>query len=295
MLVATDTGDNDKLTERIRARIDGLPAAIVRVLDFIDSHRLDTVTLTAADIGVLTNTSDATVIRAVKALGYDGLNDLKEELSGCFGQGQSPADKLARTLSGAADSIDAAIDCVMDDHAAALQSLNSAEARFQMASAVKIFASARRIGVFGLGPSSHLARYFALQMSRMGRPTVIFDGSGSSLPDQLIAMPDVDVVAMLAYGRPYKEALACIAEARRLRKRVVLITDFEDLGFAGRASAVINVHRGQAGRIALHGATFVCLEAIILAVASRQKSSAVMSLKRLHELRKSVSKLTSSP
>lgn len=288
MTVATQTSDGDKLTLRIRARIDGLSAALVRVLEFIDSHRLDTLTLSAADIGVLTSTSDATVIRAVKALGFDGFNDLKEELAGSFGQGHSAADNMVRTFSEITETVDAAIDCILTDHTVALQALRTAEARVQMASAAKIISAARRIGVFGLGPSSHLARYFGLQLSRMGRPAVIFDGLGMALADQLIAMPDVDVLVMLAYGRPYKEALACIAEARRLRKRIVIITDYEDSGFESKATAVVNVHRGQAGRVAMHGATFVCLEAILLAVASRQKSATIMSLKRLNELRKSV-------
>ncbi|MCC7250486.1 MurR/RpiR family transcriptional regulator [Hyphomicrobium sp.] len=280
----------DKLGSRIRARIGGLAPSLVRVLEFIDVNRLDAMTKSAAELGAMIGTSDASVIRAVKALGFDGFNDLKRELAATFGHGHSAADNMSRTLTGIGGAHDAAIDRVLEDHGAAFEALTSPATRAQMSAAVKLLTSARRVGVFGLGPSSYLARYFALQLTRSGRPAHVFDGSGSPLPDQLLGMQDVDVVVMLAYGRPYKEATACIAEARRLRKRILLVTDFDEKGLASHATTVVTVHRGQAGRVALHGATFVCLEAITLALASRNKDRSITTLERLNELRKSVGK-----
>jgi DNA-binding MurR/RpiR family transcriptional regulator len=280
----------DKLGNRIRARISELSPALARVIAFIDANRLDAMTKSAAELGRMIGTSDASVIRAVKALGFDGFKELKQELAASLGQGHSAADNMVRTLTDVGDAYDAAIERVLDDHGAAFKALSSAETRAQISAAVKLLASARRIGVFGLGPSSHLARYFALQVTRSGRPAQVFDGSGSPLPDQLLGMQDVDVVVMLAYGRPYKEATTCMAEARRVRKRILLITDFAEKGLASHATAVVAVHRGQAGRVALHGATLVCLEAILLALASRNKDRSIMTLERLNELRKSLRK-----
>lgn len=282
----------DKLGNRIRARIGELSPSLGRVLKFIDANRLDAMTKSAVELGRMIGTSDASVIRAVKALGFDGFKDLKQELAASLGKGHSAADNMARTLADVGDAYDAAIDRVLDDHSAAFKALTSAEARAQISAAVKLLASARRIGVFGLGPSSHLARYFALQVTRSGRSAQVFDGSGSPLPDQLLGMQDVDVVVMLSYGRPYREATTCMAEARRVRKRIILITDFAEKGLASHATAVVAVHRGQAGRVALHGATLVCLEAILLALASRNKDRSILTLERLNELRKSLGKVS---
>lgn len=280
----------DKLGSRIRSRMAGLPPSLVRVLEFIDANRLDALTKSAVEIGTMIGTSDASVIRAVKALGFAGFKELKQELAATFGHGQSAADNMARTFSGIGDQHDGAIDRALDDHGAAFEALTSPETREQMSTAVKLLASVRRVGVFGLGPSSYLARYFALHLTRSGRVAHVFDGSGSPLADQLLSMQDVDVVVMLAYGQPYKEAMACISEARRLRKRILLVTDFAEKGLASHATTVVNVHRGTAGRVALHGATFVCLEAMTLALAHRNKDRAITTLERLNELRKSVGK-----
>lgn len=280
----------DKLSQRIRVRCRGLSPSLVRVLRFIDANRFEALTKSAVELGAAIGTSDATVIRAVQALGYEGLKDLKMTLGAAFGQGQSAADNMARTFTGIGAEREAAVDRVLEDHREAFEALSSPETRSQISQAVEVLGSARRIGVFGLGPSSYLARYFALQLSRSGRPAQVFDGGGAPLPDQLLQMQEVDGLVMLAYGRPYKEATACIAEARRLKKPIVLVTDSIEKGLAAHASVVVSVHRGNAGRVALHGATFVCLEAIMLALSALDKSLAMESLERLNELRKSVGK-----
>lgn len=280
----------DKLSDRIRLRSSGLSPSLLRVVSFIDANRLDAMTKSAVELGAAIGTSDATVIRAVQALGFDGLKDLKSELAVSFGHGQSPADNMARTFTGIGAEREAAVDRVLKDHREALEALSSPETRAQISAAVELLATAPRLGVFGLGPSSYLARYFALLVSRSGRLARVFDGSGSPLPDQLLHMRELDAMVMLAYGRPYKEAMAFIAEARRLRKPIVLVTDSVEKAFASQVSVMVLVHRGMAGRVALHGATFVCLEAIMLALASLDKALAIETLERLNELRKSAGK-----
>lgn len=287
---ATGPKTGDKLAQRIRVRSRGLSPSLVRVLNFIDANRLEAMTKSAVELGKAIGTSDATVIRAVQALGFEGLKDLKQELAVSFGRGHSAADNMVRTFTGIGEKQEAAIDLVLQDHRDAFEALSAEETRAQISGAVKILMGARRIGVFGLGPSSYLARYFGLVVSRSGRPTRVFDGSGEPLPDQLLYMQELDAMVMLAYGRPYKEATAVLAEARRLRKPVVLVTDSVEKGLSSHASVVVTVHRGSAGRVALHGATFVCLEAIMLALASLDKPRAIETLERLNELRRAVGK-----
>jgi len=280
----------DRLGDRIRARAEGFSPSLARVAAFIDANRLAVMTKSAMELGHLIGTSDATVIRAVQALGFEGLKALKQELAGSFGQGQTAKDKMSRTLVGITDAREGALDLVLDDHSKALTALSSPETREQITRAVALLARASRIGVFGIGPSSYLAAYFAMLVSRLGRPTRVFDGTGAPLPDQLLHMQELDVMVMLAYGQPYKEAITCLAEARRLSKPIILVTDMAEQGLADHASVVVTVHRGEAGRVALHGATFVCLEAVSLALASHDKPLAIGTLERLNELRKSVGK-----
>jgi DNA-binding MurR/RpiR family transcriptional regulator len=63
---------------RVRNR---LSPSFKRVAAFIDDHRLDVLTLSALDLAREIGTSDATVVRTVQALGFDGLADLRHELA----------------------------------------------------------------------------------------------------------------------------------------------------------------------------------------------------------------------
>jgi DNA-binding MurR/RpiR family transcriptional regulator len=92
---------------------------------------------------------------------------------------------------------------------------------------------------------------------------------------------------------PAGKVLAVFAQARSLNLPAVLVTDdpvTDDLGSALASSAyvVLHVRRGQAGRVALHGATLIALEAVILGLAAANRKSAIASLQRLNALRKAV-------
>lgn len=82
----------DKLGIRIRARINELSPSLATVIEFIDANRLDAMTKSAVELGRMIGTSDASVIRAVKALGFDGFKELKQELAASLGKGNSAAD-----------------------------------------------------------------------------------------------------------------------------------------------------------------------------------------------------------
>lgn len=285
---ASFTGSGDKLSNRIRARARNMTPSLARVAVFIDGNRPEVMTKSALEIAAMAGTSDATVIRAVQALGFSGLPELKDALAASMGGGETAADNMARTFAGLGDDLDTAVDRVFEDHQEGFSALTSHATRAQIAAAVRVLGAARAIGVFGIGPSAYLAGYFGLQLSRSGRRVWLFDGRGATLPDQLLNMEAAEAVVIMAYGPRYTEALTTLAEARRLKVPIVLITDSADKKLASGARVVVTVHRGHAGRVALHGATFVCLEAMALALAAGERRLAMATLEKLNELRGSI-------
>jgi len=279
---------NDKLSGRIRARARGLSPSLARVLEFIDTHRDDAMTKSAIELAAAIGTSDATVIRAVQAAGFDGLRELREALATASGTGRTPIDTITRTFEQVKERSATVVDQVFSDHREAFSALESVETRARIFAAIDCLAPASRVGVFGGGATAFLGRYLALALSQIGRSTVVFDGYMSPLPEQLLEMRSVDAVLMLAFGGPYKEATSTIAEARRLKIPIVLITDSKEQVLARHATVVVPVMSSQAGRIIIHGATLVCLEAIIMGIVSDDPSRTLSTLKRLSELRSAI-------
>lgn len=281
---------NDRLSERIRGKARRLSPSLARVLEYIDAHRHEAMTQSALELAAAIGTSDATVIRAVQALGLAGLRELRQVLATASGAGQTPVDTITRTIASIKEHSATSVDQVFSDHQETFAALASEETRARIFAAIEQLSSAKRIGVFGIGATAFLARYFALSLNRIGRPTAVFDGFLAPLPEQLLELRNVDALLMLAFGRPYREATSTIAAARRLKIPIVLITDSKELAITRRATVIVPVLRGHDGRIAMHGATFVCLEAIIFAMAAEDPSKAISTLERLKELRSSIYK-----
>lgn len=287
-MASRDAKDRPPTVDCIRERALSLPPSLQRVATYIDQNRLDVLTKSALQIAAATGTSDASVVRTVQALGFDGLPELRRVLSASLGDKDTPADNMGRTLVDLAEGADSAIDLVLSTHQDAIAALRGGATRTQIARAVAVLSRAGRLAVFGLGPSSHLAAYAGQLLRRHGRPTHLLNSGGQALADQLLELQAGDAVLMMAYGRAYAEAGAVIAEARRLTLPIVLLTDSLDEKLSRHADVLIPVLRGRSQRVALHGATFVCLEAIVLGVTASDTSGSLATLKRLNDLRGSI-------
>lgn len=278
----------DLFSDRYERRRDRLSPAFLRVAGYIDANRLAVLTSSAIEIARAVGTSDATVVRTVQALGFSGLQELRRELAASLGQRTTPADNLKRTLEDAEKQIDSVVEDLLDVYAAGLDVLRSSGFRDNLMKALSVLHDARRIFVFGIGPTAHIAAYFAARLRRKGKPQQVINRTGAELADQLLELAPGDAVVMLAYGSLYREANVTLTEARRLRLPVILISDSAQSELASRAHVVLAVPRGKNERFALHGATVFCLEMLLLGLAAGGSDRAFAALADLERLRRAL-------
>src|SRR5580704_7722128 len=139
--------------ERVALRATGMSPAERRVVRYFQGNREEVLISSAAALGAKAETSDATVVRATRALGFSGLDDLRRALADELRSSLSPAERLTRTLDEVGNNLAAAFEMTLDIHIRSLQSLHRAIPPELFAKAVEGIASARRVTVFGLGPS----------------------------------------------------------------------------------------------------------------------------------------------
>lgn len=279
-----------ELLEGLRSdAVEELPPAARLLAAFVLSNRLTILTSSAAELAARLGVSDATVIRSVQALGFTGLPHLKQVLAATMGaEAEGPATDLGHTLAEAGEGARNALDLALDLQREAMASLEDPAIRQAMLDAIGLMHAARRIVIYGIGPTAHLARYMASILQRSGRTAFTLDAAGITLADQLLALREGDVVLAMTYGRAYREITATIQEARRLGLPVVMISDSADAMVVAQARIVIAARRGRTGHVALHATTMAALEALSLGLAGCDGSSAVGSLVRLNQLRRSV-------
>ena len=109
--------------ERIADSAAGLSPAARRVARYFLDNREEVLVASAAALAAKTETSDATVVRTAKALGFSGLDELRRALADEIRTAPSPADRLTRTLGEVGDSLSAALTLTLDIHMRALDAL----------------------------------------------------------------------------------------------------------------------------------------------------------------------------
>jgi DNA-binding MurR/RpiR family transcriptional regulator len=275
----------NELDRLLRRANQQLGAAGSRVARFIDQNRQLVLASSAAALGARVGTSDATVLRTIQSLGFGGLADLKRAILNA-GTASTPADDMRRTLVDLEKTTGEALDGILDAHADGLAVLQSKKCRAQIAAGVRVLDGAERIAVFGIGPSAALATYVSILLARSGRRSRTINATGSMLADQLLDLRAGDRLLILAYGRLYQEVKAVFAEAKALSLPTVLVTEADDTPLAKLADVCVAIPRGRPGQMALHGATLVGLEALVLSLAAAKPEAALSSLDNLNRLRR---------
>jgi DNA-binding MurR/RpiR family transcriptional regulator len=271
--------------ERIADSAAALSPAARRVARYFLDNREEVLAASAAALAAKTETSDATVVRTAKALGFSGLDELRQALVDEIRTALSPADRLTRTLGEVGDSLSAAFTLTLDIHIHALKGLRRSISDDMFERAVDGIIDARRIAAFGLGPSSAIAGYLVTQLTRFGFEAWTLSNTGLLFADDLQKLREGDLVVMLAYGRVYAELAALLDEIDRRKLRSFLVTDTLAAALRRRVELVLPVARGRADLLSTHTATLGFLEAVLVGIATRRPDRTLAALRELNDAR----------
>ncbi|MBV8737751.1 MAG: MurR/RpiR family transcriptional regulator [Alphaproteobacteria bacterium] len=271
--------------DRIAQRYGQMSPAEQRVARFFQEHRAEVLIASAAALAAKAATSDATVVRAVKALGFSGLDDLRRSLADELRSSLSPAERLTRTLGEVGDSLSAAFELTLDIHLQSLEGLRRSITPELFEKAVDAIVAAQRVVVFGLGPSAAIANYLVTQLTRFGLDATSLTNTGLLFADDLQRLREGDLVIMLAYGRIYAELAALLDDIDRRRLRSLLVTDTLAATLRPRVDLVLSVARGHADMLSMHTATLGFIEALLVGVAAKRPDETLASLRALNETR----------
>ena len=271
--------------DRIAQRLGQMSPAEQRVARFFQENREEVLIASAAALAAKAETSDATVVRAAKALGFSGLDDLRRSLADELRSSLSPAERLTRTLGEVGDSLSAAFELTLDIHLQSLENLRRSITPELFEKAVDAIVTAQRVVVFGLGPSAAIANYLVTQLIRFGVDACSLTNTGLLFADDLRRLREGDLVIMLAYGRVYAELAALLDDIDRRGLGSLLVTDTLAATLRPRVDLILSVARGHADMLSMHTATLGFIEALLVGVAAKRPDETLASLKALNQAR----------
>jgi len=271
--------------DRVHARLNQLSSAEKRVAHFLKENRAQVLITSAAMLAKSTNTSDATVLRTTKALGFSGMRELRYTLADELKNDLSPADRLVKTLSEIGGDLEAAFQVTLDIHQKSLESLRRDITPESFRMTVQHMVGARRVIAFGIGPSSALANYLTIQLGRFGNTALSMTQTGRLFADDLQKLNGGDLLIIFAYTRVYRELMVLLNEAKIRGIPSILITDSLGTTLREHVELVLTVARGKADMLSMHTATLGLIEALLVGVAATHPEETMTGLKRLRKSR----------
>ena len=269
----------------IADRLPALSAAEARVAALFRDCREEVLVSSAAVLAARAGTSDATVIRTARTLGFNGMEGLRRLIMEETRRRLTQADRLAATLAEVGGDLGRALDMTLDVHAEALAALRRDVPRDVYGRAVAFLAEGSRSVWFGIGPTSCIADYAAMQLRRFGLAASAMTRTGLLAADDQNGLKEDDRVVVLAYGHLYAEVAVLLDEAERMRLRLMLVTDTLGPALRRRCEIVLTAARGRADMLSLHTGTLALVEALLVGVAAARPGRTIGSLERLNELR----------
>ncbi len=233
---------------RMRVAYDSMSKSQQRVTEFLLTHGIDVVYLSAARIAKLVQVNRSTVVRTAQTLGYEGFPDMQAALQQHLisrlntserfqygsrqlieemqepGDGTSPASVLQRVIRTEIDQIENLHQQISSDN---------------FEEVVKLLAKARRIYLIGLRASMPLALHLLIPL-RLIRDNcyLISYQSPNGLSDQLEELTDEDVLFAVTYSRYARDTLNAMDYARSVGAKVIALTDSPLSPAATRADKV---------------------------------------------------------
>jgi DNA-binding MurR/RpiR family transcriptional regulator len=283
--MATNEGAEDSLRERVAQRLPVMPPAERRVAEYLRDNAQSIIFATAEGIGAATGTSDATVVRTAKTLGYSGLPHLKRGIGRQMVDATRPSVRLNQRIESAGQETDTLIDHVFSEATERLTETHRLIPEAEFVAAVDLLAGARTVAAFGIGPSELGARFLALKLNRLGLQARSVGATGFRLADELLGLRGDDVVVLYAPSRLTSDTSVLLDHANSVGAATILVSDSLGPTLADRVTVSLPAVQSATGFTAEVYSALLVTDCLVLALASRDRDQATTASELLNSLR----------
>lgn len=190
------------------------------IADYLLSNNESIINLSAKEIGEITNTSAATLIRFSKKLGFESLNEMKLKLSMSLRDRKEKADfeyinKNLETTD-IIYGIKKSIDKVMDKTVNLIQEED-------LEKAIDLLSKAKNIYIYSVGVSGLVGQDFYYKLSRINKRCIAHVDTHLQITSSILMEPE-DVAVAISYSGTTKEVIKCVENANKNNVPVISIT-----------------------------------------------------------------------
>ncbi len=190
------------------------------IADYLLSNKESIINLSAKEIGDITNTSAATVVRFSKKLGFDSLNEMKLKLSISLKDNEETSnfeylDKDLETKD-IIYGIKNSIDVVMEKTVKLIE-------EEELEKATDLLIGAKDIYIYSVGVSALVGLDFYYKLSRINKRCIAHTDTHLQITSSILMQPG-DVAVAISYSGNTREVIKCVENAKKLNIPVISIT-----------------------------------------------------------------------
>ncbi|ENM5738415.1 MurR/RpiR family transcriptional regulator [Vibrio mimicus] len=206
------------LLSRLRYGMEGYSPKLKKVADFIVSNANSTQYLTITELARDTVTSEATVIRLCRDLGFKGYSDFRMALAIEISQPQT-----AKTNDVPKEDSDR-IDDATQSAITSLQDTSALIDRKQIDRICQMIHEAENIHCVGVGASSIVGRYLSFRLTRIGKNSTMFEDTHIAAMRAIKSKPS-DLWFAISSSGSTKDIVYAATRAKSQQSPVVSLTN----------------------------------------------------------------------
>ncbi|MEF2966272.1 MurR/RpiR family transcriptional regulator [Paenibacillus sp. M1] len=261
---------------------ESLSPGQLKIADYIQKNAQAVLFSTEQEIADALDLSIASVSRFWRSVGFKNIKEFKARLREQLDV--TPAAKMKNIM----DKADAS-PLPQQFLATSIRQLEETMSHYSAESfeaAVTALISAKRIYVYGPGPSAGLAELMRYRLGRFGLSIHRLERGGSELFEDLLHLAKGDLVVLFGFVRLLPEAKVITQHAKESGYRTLLITDRLVSDFADQSDITLFASRGEAWEFHSMIAPTFMVENLIVAVGMRNQEEHLLKLNELNQLRK---------
>lgn len=271
--------------EAIDAVYASLSPSQRRLAEYLLSSYDDAAFLTSTELARRLKTSDSTVVRFARALGYRGYPAMRAALADLIRAGRTThsgrmASALQRLRTDASP-----LARLLDQDLAALGELRRTLSPSLITEIALRLRAARTVYVLGLGISRSLAHFVAFRLRRMGMHVETISHGGTEAWEVLFRISRRDVMLAVGFFRGYQDVVRALRYARGKGVHTIVFTDTPDSPLAAHATRLVVARRGDLAVVNSLVVPMAMLNLLTVAVALQVPGDAVGKLQAWDRLR----------
>ncbi len=275
-------------TVRVRALLPSLAPAEQRVARRVVEHPSSVAGSTISALAVDCETSETTVTRFCRAVGFTGYAELRLALATEQGRAEGGAG-AARAVSGDIgpdDDLDQVVEKVAFADARAVEETAQQLDLDTLHRVIDAFAGARRIDIYGVGASGFVALDLQQKLHRVGLVAFAWVDPHAALTSAALLTPD-DVAVGLSHSGCTKDTVDALAQAKANGVTTVAVTNFPRSPLASITDLVLTTAAREttfrSGATASRLAQLTVVDCVFVGLAQSTYASSQRALEVTHD------------